>query len=64
MSVPIKTEPDFEAGTPVPLFDASLSTWVSISRDGQRFLLSVHDKAAQDMPITIINNWTADLPRQ
>jgi eukaryotic-like serine/threonine-protein kinase len=64
MSVPVKTDPTFESGTPVVLFDVSMSNYGSISSDGQRILLSLRDAGAPAQPITIVTNWTSDLPQK
>jgi eukaryotic-like serine/threonine-protein kinase len=64
MSVPVKLGPVFESGTPVELMDVSMANYGAISSDGQRILLSIPNKEAQNQPITIVTNWTVGLPRK
>lgn len=61
MSVEVRTEPEFESGTPVQLFDYA-PEGVAFTADGQR-ILALLPETASDEPITLVANWTAALPR-
>ncbi len=71
MAVPIKTERTFEAGTAVALFDTPLTVGrPNVSRDRRydvaadgRFLFAAPVQEAV-VPITVVVNWTAGLPKQ
>ena len=62
MSVPVRTTPRIEVGTPVPLFETGARAWedFAVSGDGQRFLAVVPQALAGEQPLTVIVNWTAD----
>ena len=62
MAVPVKTQPAFQAGTPIPLFDMR-GTW-DVSADGQRFLAGVTPIAGPQEPQQVVLNWTALLPKR
>ena len=69
MSVPVRTSPSFEAGTPVVLFDGSrvspplLTNNYDVSSDGRRFVVVQQvGEAAQAQPvITLVQDFTAQL---
>ncbi len=69
MAVPVTTGANFDASTPVALFQATPRQPVPIydlfvydvSRDGQRFLIITEVKQAESAPISIVLNWTAKL---
>jgi Tol biopolymer transport system component len=65
MSVPVRTTPMLEVGTPVPLFMFQGRTWVdfAVSADGKRFLAVVPQAFAGEQPLTVILNWTAEVRR-
>jgi Tol biopolymer transport system component len=72
MSVPIESEPAFKIGTPVPMFQIQMAetgitaenrTEYAISVDGNRFLINKKIEEEVSTPITIITNWTLNLPR-
>jgi Tol biopolymer transport system component len=69
MAVPVTTGANFEARTPVALFQATPRQPIPIfdlfvydvSRDGQRFLINTQVKQAESAPMSIVLNWTAKL---
>jgi len=69
MAAPVTTGANFDASTPVALFQATPRQPVPIydlfvydvSRDGQRFLIITEVKQAESAPISIVLNWTAKL---
>jgi eukaryotic-like serine/threonine-protein kinase len=69
MAVPVTTGANFEARTPVALFQAAPRQPIPIfdlfvydvSRDGQRFLINTQVKQAESAPMSIVLNWTAKL---
>ena len=68
MSVPVKTGANFDAGTPVTLFQAnpremqatSEMFTFDVSKDGQRFVINTQLKTAMS-PMSVVLNWTANL---
>jgi Tol biopolymer transport system component len=70
MAVPVKTGDVFEAGAAMPLFETRIRTapaWpqYDVSSDGQRFLINtMTETAAEQEPITLVLNWTADLKKR
>jgi hypothetical protein len=69
MAVSVTTGANFEARTPVALFQATPRQPIPIfdlfvydvSRDGQRFLINTQVKQAESAPMSIVLNWTAKL---
>ena len=69
MAAPVTIGANFDAGTPVALFQTTPRQPVSsadlfvydVSRDGQRFLINTQVKQAEPQPISIVLNWTAKL---
>ena len=69
MAAPVMTGANFDAGTPVALFQVTPRQPVSsrdqfvydVTRDGQRFLILTRVKAAETQPMSIVLNWTAKL---
>jgi hypothetical protein len=69
MAVPVTTGVNFEARTPVALFQAAPRQPIPIfdlfaydvSRDGQRFLINTQVKQAESAPMSIVMNWMAKL---
>jgi eukaryotic-like serine/threonine-protein kinase len=69
MAVPVTTGANFDAGTPVALFQATPRQPIPIydlfvydvSRDGQRFLIITPVKEAETTPMSLVLNWTAKL---
>jgi hypothetical protein len=68
IAVPIQFAPDgqtFKTGAPVPLFPTSVGGAVQglsrqhyvVSRDGQKFLMSILPEDPSPSPITVILNW-------
>jgi eukaryotic-like serine/threonine-protein kinase len=67
MALSVKTGATFEAETPHPLFETQLPTnpprqLFAVSRDGQRFLLTVPVETAGG-PLILIQNWSAGLKK-
>jgi len=68
MAVPVTTGANFDASSPVALFQATPREPVSnrdlfvydVSRDGQRFLILTQVKKAETTPMAILN-WPAKL---
>ncbi len=69
MAVPVTTGANFEARTPVALFQATPRQPIPIfdlfvydvSRDGQRFLINTQVKQAETQPMSVVLNWAAKL---
>lgn len=69
MAAPVTTGANFDAGTPVALFQTAPRQAVplfdlfayDVSRDGQRFLILTQLKQSETAPMSIIVNWTAKL---
>ena len=69
MAAPVTTGANFDAGTPVALFQATPREPVplydlfayDVTRDGQRFLILTQLKQAETAPMSIVLNWTAKL---
>jgi Tol biopolymer transport system component len=67
MAVPIRTDSGFEFGTPQALFQTSMPVIpfckYDVSADGQRFLVNSVVGEARANPITLIQNWTAEIKK-
>jgi eukaryotic-like serine/threonine-protein kinase len=66
MAVPVKTNPVFEPGVAIPLFETRLVGFMpyDVSADGRFLLNSVSDTApAPSSPVTIVLNWQTELKR-
>jgi len=69
MAAPVTTGGNFDAGTPVALFQATPRQPVStndlfaydVSRDGQRFLIATQMTQAEGTPMSVVVNWPAKL---
>jgi Tol biopolymer transport system component len=69
MAAPVTTGANFDASTPVALFQATPRQPVPIydlfvydvNRDGQRFLINTEVKQAEAAPMSIVLNWPAKL---
>jgi Tol biopolymer transport system component len=69
MAAPVTTGANFDAGTPVALFQTNPRQPVplfdlfayDVTRDGQRFLILTQLKQAETAPMSIVLNWTAKL---
>src|SRR5437867_340901 len=53
----------FETGSPKRLFRAEPSVSGDITPDGQRFIIAIRPSVGQNLPITLVANWTAGLDR-
>jgi Tol biopolymer transport system component len=63
MSVPVRTSPSLELGTPTPLFALKGKGWwkaFEVSPDGKRFLAVVPQIIADELPLNVVVNWTAE----
>ena len=65
VAVPVRNEGTLEVGTPVTLFALKGHAWSSfdVSADGQRFLAVVPEVVANEQPLTVVVNWTAEVVR-
>jgi Tol biopolymer transport system component len=71
MAAPVTTGANFDAGTPVTLFQSTPRQPVlvydlfvyDVSRDGQRFLINTQVKQADSAPMSVILNWPAKLDK-
>jgi hypothetical protein len=68
MVLAVKGEVSFEAGPPVALFDfrpggTLITSYYSVTADGQKFLLSSIVETEATAPLTVVINWTANLKR-
>jgi eukaryotic-like serine/threonine-protein kinase len=62
MSLPVRSSPSFEAGTPVALFDVPEDIFgFDVSPDGQRFIVTL--AVQKTPPLSLVLNWTAALRR-
>ena len=69
MAAPVTIGANFDAGTPVALFQTTPRQPVSggdlfvydVSRDGQRFLINTQVKQAESQPMSVILNWPTKL---
>jgi eukaryotic-like serine/threonine-protein kinase len=69
MAVPVTTGANFDAGTPVVLFQANPREQVAtseqltydVSKDGQRFLVNTQLKQGETTPMSVVQNWAAKL---
>jgi Tol biopolymer transport system component len=67
MSVPVRSRPSLELGNPMSVFPlAGKWGWLSfeVSPDGRRFLAVVPEIMADELPLTVVANWTAELPKK
>jgi Tol biopolymer transport system component len=71
MAAPVTLGANFDAGTPVALFQSTPRQPVlvfdffvyDVSRDGQRFLINTQVKQAESAPMSVVLNWTAKLEK-
>ena len=67
MSVAVRTAPSLELGAPQALFDVpgkwSWSTF-DVSPDGKRFLAVVPEVVANELPLSVVANWTAEVEKK
>jgi len=69
MAVPVTGGANFDAGSPVTLFQANPRQPIStndrfvydVSRDGQRFLIITQEKQEESAPMSVVLNWAAKL---
>ena len=69
MAAPVTAGANFDAGTPVVLFQGTPRQPVSsrdlfvydVSRDGQRLLINTQVRQAETVPMSVVLNWTAKL---
>ncbi len=74
-SVSVDTSGPLRLGKPVPLFlwkgeigrrgalSRGTSSRFDVSADGQRFIAIVPEVVADDLPLSIVMNWPAEIPR-
>jgi Tol biopolymer transport system component len=67
MSVGVRTAPSLDLGVPQPLFDPpgkwSWSTF-DVSSDSKRFLAIVPEVVANELPLSVVANWTAEVEKR
>jgi len=64
MAVDVITTPEFQAGTPKPLFQTSAGTIVGdVSADGKRLLLVAPAGPSAAAPFTVVVDWSAGLKK-
>jgi eukaryotic-like serine/threonine-protein kinase len=71
ISVPIRTTPSLQIGSPTDLFSVKEKGWQTafgnaescfdVSPDGKRFLASVPVVVADKLPLTVVVNWAAEV---
>ena len=70
MVVPIRTEPEFDVGTPTLVFKKALERGIygtlsyDISPDGQQFLMIERDSEKAPNQLNVVLNWGAELQRK
>jgi hypothetical protein len=70
MATPVTTGANFDAGTPVALFQANPREMIAtseqfnydVSKDGQRFLINTQLKAALT-PMSVVMSWAASVSK-
>jgi len=64
-SVPIRTSPSLQLGAPATLFALKGDAWRSfdVSPDGKRFLAIVPEVEADQLPLTVVVNWTSEVEK-
>ncbi len=63
MSVSVRTAPSLVAGSPTPLFTIpGKRPWINfdVTPDGGKLLAIVPDVVADELPLTVVVNWTAE----
>jgi len=68
MAASVKGGASFDVGAPEPLFEFRASSlqsvpYYSVTRDGQRFLLSTIVEIVPNAPLTMVVNWAADIKK-
>ena len=71
MAVAVKTGGNFEAASPVTLFQTHLEQPISsvdvfsydVTSDGQRFLINTKVNEPNAAPLSIIQNWASEMER-
>jgi eukaryotic-like serine/threonine-protein kinase len=68
MAAPVTDSANLAVGAPVALFEfrpssSQIAPFYSVSRDGQRFLLSTIVETEKNAPLTVVVNWTAGVKR-
>ncbi len=70
MSVPVRTTPALQLGSPTDLFSLKGREWrrafggedfgFGVSPDGKRFLAMIPEVVADELPLTVVLDWTAE----
>jgi len=71
MAAPVTTGTKFDAGTPIVLFQANPRDLVATSEqftydvtgDGQRFLINTQMKQTDNLPMSVVLNWSQKLSK-
>jgi hypothetical protein len=71
VSVPIRTTPSLQLGSPAELFSLKEKDWLTsfgaedgcfeVSPDGKRFLAAVPEVLADKLPLTVVVDWAAEV---
>jgi hypothetical protein len=66
MTVSVEATDTFRAGAPKELFSVStrpggIASQYAVSRDGQRFLVSVLEQRPADTPLTVVIDWLSEV---
>jgi hypothetical protein len=71
ISVPIRTSPSLQLGSPTELFSVREKNWLTafgnadscfdVSPDGKRFLAVVPEVLADKLPLTVAINWATEV---
>jgi hypothetical protein len=69
MAVDVTLDPGFHAGLPHRLFQLKSVDPIDLSNydvrpDGQQFLIFMRQSGTQDAPITVVQNWWAELRQE
>lgn len=64
-SVPVRTSPSLQLGAPTTLFVLKGDPWRSfdVSPDGKRFLAIVPEVVADQLPLSVVVNWTSEVEK-
>jgi Tol biopolymer transport system component len=66
MTVPVRTSPSLELGAPRAVFELKGRSWSTfeVSPDGKRFLAVVPEVVADELALSVVVNWTAELEKK
>jgi Tol biopolymer transport system component len=74
MSVPVRTTPALQLGSPTELFSLKGTEWrrafagqdgdFCVSPDGKRFLAVIPEVVADELPLTVVLDWTTEIAQK